>query len=178
MRQLRERHGAILGPNSSARRASWALGRFCFVNVSVFALLCLIFVNPLRADTISGTVKDASGGVVIAAHIQITGGNLPPLVLTTDESGKFVAPNLAAGKYEVRVAKEGFDELVVPVDLKGAVDLALKLTITAQQISVTVNEKKCRVRKFRYCVPSTPRCRIGRHVLRREFCPAHRRGHL
>jgi hypothetical protein len=141
MRQLRERHGAILGPNSSARRASWALGRFCFVNVSVFALLCLIFVNPLRADTISGTVKDASGGVVIAAHIQITGGNLPPLVLTTDESGKFVAPNLAAGKYEVRVAKEGFDELVVPVDLKGAVDLALKLTITAQQISVTVNEK-------------------------------------
>jgi hypothetical protein len=142
MWQLRERHGAILSPNSPARRASSPLVRIYFLYVSIFALLCLALASPLRADTISGTVKDASGGVVIGARIQITGGNLPqPLLLTSDESGKFVAPNLAAGKYEVRVAKEGFDELVTTVDLHGAVDLALKLIITAQQTQITVTEK-------------------------------------
>lgn len=132
--------------NLAPPRAFWGLGRFhvlcLFLYPTILTLVCLVFTNPLRADTISGTVKDASGGVVIGARIQITGGNQPqPLVLSTDESGKFTAPNLAAGKYEVRVAKEGFDDLVTAVDLKGAADLALKLTITAQQISVTVTEK-------------------------------------
>jgi len=106
------------------------------------ALFCLVFAAPLRADTISGTVKDPSGAVVAAARIEITGGNLSqPLQLVSDESGKFVAPNLTAGKYSLRAAKEGFDDLVTTVDLHGTADLALSLTITAQQTSVTVNEK-------------------------------------
>src|SRR5438552_660281 len=64
-----------------------------------------------------------------------------PLVLTSDDTGKFVAANLSAGKYSVRVAKEGFDELLTTVDLHGTADLPLSLTITPQQTSVTVNEK-------------------------------------
>jgi hypothetical protein len=87
-------------------------------------------------------VKDASGGVVLQARIEITGGNLSqPLLLTSDESGRFVAPNLVAGKYSVRVAKEGFDDLVTTVDLHGAAELPLRLVITAQQSSVTVSGK-------------------------------------
>src|SRR6202035_5061644 len=80
--------------------------------------------------------------VVAAARIEITGGNLSqPLQLVSDESGKFVAANLTAGKYSLRVVKEGFNDLVTTVDLHGTADLALNLTITAQQMSVTVNEK-------------------------------------
>ncbi len=121
---------------------TWHPGRFYFFHISILALICLGLAAPLRADTLSGTVKDPSGGVVIGARIEIIGGNLAqPLVLSSDESGKFVAPNLDAGKYSVRVAKEGFDELVTAVDLHGIADLALKLTIAAQQTSVTVNEK-------------------------------------
>src|SRR6202795_1629523 len=121
---------------------TWHPGRLYFFHLSILALICLGLAAQLRADTLSGTVKDPSGGVVIAARIEITGGNLAqPLVLSSDESGKFVAPNLDAGKYSVRVAKEGFDDLATAVDLHGMADLALKLTITAQQNSVTVNEK-------------------------------------
>jgi hypothetical protein len=106
------------------------------------AVLSLVFATELRADTITATVKDPSGAVVIGARIEITGGNLvQPLVLTSDESGKFGAPNLQAGKYEIRVAKEGFDDLVTAVDLHGTADLALNLTITAQQTRITVSEK-------------------------------------
>jgi hypothetical protein len=110
--------------------------------VALLCLLCLAFAPRLRADTISGTVKDPSGSVVTGARIEITGGELTqPLLLTSDESGKFVAPDLKAGKYSIRVAKEGFDDLVTAVDLQGSADLSLKLTITVQRTSITVNEK-------------------------------------
>ncbi len=140
--QLRETRRAIGEPKSPPTGAFWRLGRFHFPFPPVVALVSLILATPVRGDTISGTVKDPSGGVVIGARIEITGGDLlQPLLLTSDESGKFVAPNLNAGKYSIRVAKEGFDDLVTTVDLHGSADLALKLTITAQQTSVTVTEK-------------------------------------
>jgi Carboxypeptidase regulatory-like domain/Peptidase family M1 domain len=112
----------------------------------IFALMCLGLGTALatgaRADTISGTVKDPSGAVVAGARVEITGGNLAqPLVLTTDDAGKFAAPNLAAGKYSVRVAKDGFDELITPVELHGEASLALSLTISAVHTQVNVSEK-------------------------------------
>jgi len=118
------------------------MGRVKFFYILILALDCLIFTPQANADTISGTVKDPSGGVVIGARIEITGGNLSqPLLLISEESGKFTAPNLNAGKYTVRASKEGFDELVTTVELQGATEVLLNLAITAQQTSVTVNEK-------------------------------------
>jgi len=39
---------------------------------------------------------------------------------------------LSAGKYSLRVAKEGFDDLVTTVELHGTADVPLNLSITAQ----------------------------------------------
>lgn len=112
-----------------------------FLFTLVFFLLCA-FISPLRADTLSGTVKDPSGAIVVGAHIAITGDSLStPLVLTSDSTGKFSAPNLAPGKYSIRVTKEGFQELVTPVELHGNLDLILSLTIAEQQTQVTVTDK-------------------------------------
>jgi hypothetical protein len=106
------------------------------------ALLCLCSVTSALGDTITGTVKDPSGAVVAGARIEISGGALAqPLLLTSDESGTFTSPNLAAGKYSVRVLKDGFDEIVTAVDLRGSAELQLKLSITAQQTSVNVSGK-------------------------------------
>ena len=111
-------------------------------HVLVAILLCLGLQPCLRADTISGTVKDPSGAVVAGARIEITGGNLSqPLLLTSDESGKFVAPNLPPAKYSVHVVKEGFGESATTIDLHGAADLNVQLTIAQQQTSVNVTEK-------------------------------------
>src|SRR4029077_9620916 len=131
------------------RKSNWCptrtvlvAGRFHVLYPLLLAFCCLALAAPLRADTISGTVKDPSGAVVAAARIEITGGDLSrPLQLISDESGKFVVPNLTSGKYSLRVAKEGFDDLVTSVDLHGTAELALSLTITEQQTSITVNEK-------------------------------------
>src|SRR5450432_1628354 len=109
---------------------------------SLMLALALLLSPGARADTISGTVKDPSAAVVAGASIEITGDSLAqPLVLVSDANGKFEAPNLKAGKYSIRVSKEGFDDLTTAVDLNGTAEVPFSLTITAQQTSVTVTGK-------------------------------------
>jgi len=110
-----------------------------FLLLSVL-LLSMPFV--VRADTITGTVKDPSGGVVPGARIEITGDGISqPIIFATDESGKFAAMDLKPGQYSVRVTKDGFEPLVSAVELHGTFDLQLKLVIAGQITSVTVSEK-------------------------------------
>lgn len=135
-------HSSLFDQNQRQTLLLSALSRFPGFRVAPMLLLvsvCLLFPFSTRADTISGTIKDPSGGVVPGARIELSGSNLPqPAVVTSDDSGKFSLPNLSAGKYSVRVTKDGFDVLVAAVDLKGSADLDLKLTIATQQTSVNV----------------------------------------
>jgi hypothetical protein len=127
---------------SDAARSLPRVKQFFPPRMLVVALLGLALAANLRADTISGTVKDPSGAVVVNARIEITGNAIPqPIILLSDESGRFSAPHLSAGKYSVRVAKEGFEELITPVDLHDVANLDLSLIIAAQQTSVNVTEK-------------------------------------
>jgi len=96
--------GTMLRPDKTHRRkpepslllAAGTLPHFRrspFLRASIFVLLCLAFAPCLRADTISGTVKDPTGAAVVNARIEISGGDVSqPIVLTSDESGKFAAP--------------------------------------------------------------------------------------
>jgi hypothetical protein len=130
---------AVVWHVRSLSRGGGQLVSVCSALFIMFGLFC---AAPASADTLSGTVKDPSGAVVVGARIEITGGNLSqPLVVTSDASGKFSAPNLASGKYSVRVAKEGFEEFITPVDLHGASDLSVSLKIAEQQTQVTVTDK-------------------------------------
>jgi hypothetical protein len=52
-----------------------------FLRASIFVLRCLAFATCLRADTISGTVKDPTGAVVVNARIEITGGDVSQLIV-------------------------------------------------------------------------------------------------
>ena len=104
MGQPKESHPANPRPHSTnagqTRRRAW---RGVFIYATLAAILALGFASALHADTISGTVKDPSGAVVAGARIEITGGSLTqPIVLTSDKTGKFAAPNLSPGKYSVR----------------------------------------------------------------------------
>jgi len=112
------------------------------IRAAMCALVLAALCGGLSADTISGTVKDPSGAFVADAKVEITGENLPqPLVLVTDAHGRFVAADLRAGKYSLRVVKEGFDELTSAVDLHGTAEVPFELRITAQQTTVTVTGK-------------------------------------
>src|SRR5262249_32109587 len=121
-------------------REMWRLSRL--LRFFALILFCAAFSADLRADTISGTVKDPSSAIVAGARIEITGENLTqPILLVSDESGKFAAPDLKPGKYSVRVIKDGFEPLTTAIDLHGVSDLQLKLAIAEQQTSVNVTDK-------------------------------------
>jgi hypothetical protein len=93
-------------------------------------LLWLCAPTLLNAQTISGTLQDPSGAVIAGGHIEITGGDLQqPLILTSDEQGKFASPALKPATYTLRVAQDGFEPLAKTVDLQKSVELKLVLAI-------------------------------------------------
>jgi hypothetical protein len=114
--------------------------------------------------SLSGTVKDESGTGVPAAAVSVknieTGAERK---LVTDENGRYSAPSIAIGKYQVSASKEGFSsalktgiELVVgqttevnlelPVgELKQVVtveETTSPVNLTTQQISGLVSERQ------------------------------------
>ena len=112
----------------------------------IFVVVLLAFslasAMCLRADTISGTVKDPSGLAVAGARIEISGEGLAQsLVVNSDGAGKFAVNDLKPGRYSVRVTKEGFEPLSSEVELHGTYDLQLTLAIAEQKVTVTVTEK-------------------------------------
>jgi Peptidase family M1 domain/Carboxypeptidase regulatory-like domain len=110
--------------------------------VFLLALFLLSLAPNLQADSLSGTVKDPSGAIIVGARIEISSPTLAqPLVFTSDNSGRFTAPDLKSGKYELRVTKDGFEVLTITVDLSGTADLPLNLVVAAQETSVTVTGK-------------------------------------
>jgi len=63
--------------------------RSSLISFLLLSVLLLSMPFVVRADTITGTVKDPSGGVVPGARIEITGDGISqPIIFTTDESGK------------------------------------------------------------------------------------------
>jgi Carboxypeptidase regulatory-like domain len=84
------------------------------------ALLLLFLMAPscLLSQTLSGTIQDSSGAVIVGARIEITGGDLnQPLVLSSDAVGKFASPDLKPGTYSLRVTHDGFEPLLKTADL-------------------------------------------------------------
>jgi hypothetical protein len=115
-------------------RLSW----FC-----VSALLgVLITVTPAAAQfdraQISGTVKDAQGGVVPGATVVATNMQMQTQIArntVTDQSGFFTIPNLAPGKYDVTAQLEGFKKAVRSgVTLDAASETGLRKTIESKDI--------------------------------------------
>ena len=134
-----ERHGRDA---VSGNTRFWAAARRGLTGATLFAMMCFLYPAQANADTISGTVKDPSGGVVAGAKVEITGGVLTQaLVATTDSEGKFRAADLSAGKYTVRISKDGFEDKAVAVELKGVAELPVELALATQQTSVNVTGK-------------------------------------
>ena len=115
---------------------------FFFLPKLALLVFCLASSVLLHAETISGTVLDPSGAVIVGAHIEITGGELKqPIVLSSDARGRFVSPDLKPGSYSVRVTQQGFEDLVKTVDLRGTAELELKLAIAKPVEEVTVSSR-------------------------------------
>lgn len=94
-------------------------------------LLPALVLGQSERGTISGSVKDPSGAVVVGAKVTVTNlSTNSSVALITTESGDYVALSLQAGNYNVRVEREGFrPALISGVVLNAATDVRVDATL-------------------------------------------------
>jgi carboxypeptidase family protein/TonB-dependent receptor-like protein len=168
------------------------LGKFLRIQCFAAFILTLLIVPTIFAQsqattgTIQGTVLDANGAVVPGANVEIKNNETNQTrTLTTDENGRFIAPLIQPGNYQITVSKQGFNTPQIPnavltvgqtLDLKfplAVSDVAAKVTIestptvdTAKtEASTTINETAVNTtpilgRKFEDLLTLTPNVSI------------------
>ena len=63
----------------------------------------------VRTHTVSGTVRDASGGAIASATVSLrTGEQLVVAIAPTDMQGQFVLRGIPAGSYLLEASSQGF----------------------------------------------------------------------
>ena len=108
--------------------------------------LLLLTPSPVAAAqagraTVSGSVTDETGARIAAARVALVDeAGAEATEATTDEQGRFVLRNVAAGTYTVRVTAEGFEEYSSePTAIaRGAEPLAITLAVAGVTETVTV----------------------------------------
>jgi hypothetical protein len=113
-------------------------------------LAALLFVSclpfPTLAQTgavLSGVVKDETGAVVHDAKVTIVSTDTGrERALLTNGEGRYTAPNLDAGSYEVRAERDGFRETVrsgiqLNVGQTATLEIVLKVGSVKEQVEVT-----------------------------------------
>src|SRR5439155_766020 len=121
----------------------YAFGRLATAIVAWIALgTCLVFAQ-ISTATMSGVVRDGTGGVIpgVTVTIKHTDTGLTRTVNTT-ENGGYRMPSLPVGAYEVTAEKLGFKQQVrrgvnLVVGQEAVIDLTLEVGAVAEQVTVT-----------------------------------------
>ena len=126
-----------------SRQHSWHahLRRFAFTSLLLLGVATSAFAQFDRG-TITGTVKDAQGGIVPGVTVTLTSTQTQQVRSTvTDGSGFYTFPNLTAGRYEISAELSGFKKISrsnVQLDAAGALSLDFTLETGALTEEVTV----------------------------------------
>ena len=118
---------------------TWA--RILVVMCCCFAAHTVAFAQ-VGTGSISGTVTDSSGGVVAGASISVKNtqtGVVTPV--TANEQGRYVAPDLVVGTYDVQAQMKGFQTqvhsgVVLAVGSNTVVDFSLPVGQVSETVTV------------------------------------------
>jgi hypothetical protein len=115
-----------------------------------FAMLGLIFAfwSPLvwaqvNTATVSGTVRDASGAVLPGASIAVLNQDTGiTRTVTSNAAGRYAAPGLSLGNYQVTTQLAGFQTsvrsgVVLTVGQEAVIDVTLQVGAVTQTVEVT-----------------------------------------
>src|SRR6266849_3020557 len=111
--------------------------------VALLATTASLAVAQITSATLSGTIKDETGGVLPGVDVVVRNLNtgLTRNVIT-DGSGYFTVPGLAPGRYETRATLQGFATWVqtavaLEVSQQAALSITMKLGTTSESITVS-----------------------------------------
>ena len=110
--------------------------------ISVFVFTAVAFAQ-ITTGTISGTVTDSTGAVVPGVNVTLKSVEKGiTRTVRTDEGGRYRAPELALGSYEISVEAAGFETVVrsgitLTVGREAVVDFTLQVGTITDKITVT-----------------------------------------
>jgi hypothetical protein len=118
-------------------------GQGCLLLFSVgLLLLAAIPVYAASGGSISGTVADPSGAVIVGATLRLVNTAQQTVwQAISDKHGLYSFPNIPVGHYDLTIAASGFTaqkKTGISVDTDSAIRLDLILTVGGQSDSVTV----------------------------------------
>ncbi len=92
------------------------------------------------AGNISGTVTDASGAAIVGAQVVVTNtGTGVALTTTSNDQGRYNAPDLTVGTYQVQATKAGFQKVVqANITLTVGSQLVVNLSLPVGRVQETV----------------------------------------
>src|SRR5256712_955150 len=118
-------------------------GMGCLLALTLTALLSAPAYAQVDTGTLSGTVKDESGGVLPGATVTITHeGQALTLTTVTREDGTFIFTPIRTGAYSVEVDFPGFRKgirrgLTVGIQENVRVDFTLQTGVVTEEVLVT-----------------------------------------
>lgn len=107
----------------------------------VLTLLAVVFlfiynISAQSLQTVSGTVKDQNGAVVVGAQVILRGVISRSVV--TDSNGNFSFANISSGDYELKISANGFAEQSEKIAVDGqSRALEIRLEIGSPTVTVT-----------------------------------------
>ena len=117
----------------------FAFRSLLFLGVSFLALAAQLLAQSGNSGTISGVVKDPSGGVVsnatVSIHNPVSGYDRSTV---TDTAGNFSFSNIPLNPYHLSVTAKGFGAHAQDIDVRSSVPLAVSVDLTVAGTSATV----------------------------------------
>src|ERR1700687_4781097 len=112
--------------------------------LAIGVIFCALVVSAqVSTATISGVVQDQSGAVIAGAMVTIRNVDTGAVrTLTSDAGGRYLAPDLALGSYEVQGQQSGFQTevrsgMTLTVGRESVVNLALKGGQISDKVTIT-----------------------------------------
>src|SRR6516165_4605170 len=126
------------------------------MNIALLTSRCMVLKGLLSiflattafapvGGSISGTVKDTTGGVIPGAMVTVTNSSIRTEFKTiTDAKGYFSFPNLAVGTWDLSIELTGFKPqkkagLVIDVNTALEVNATLDVESVTQEVSVSTD---------------------------------------
>jgi Carboxypeptidase regulatory-like domain len=121
------------------------------ISICAFLVLGLSLLAPKQAmpqagsSSISGIVADSSGAAVVGVKVVVTNVQTgTSITVASNAAGRYLAPQLGVGQYEVQAQKEGFQTIVrkgitVTVGADAVVDITLSVGTLSQNVEVAAD---------------------------------------
>jgi len=115
---------------------------YAIVGYGVFLALSFRADAQITTASLEGVVRDPTGAVIAGARVQVTNAATNVVLeLTSDSSGRFLAPSLPPGPYGITVQATGFKKLQrsgITLDVNQALSLELPMELGTATETVEV----------------------------------------